>query len=64
MTDEKEENIQKMRVWGERFMILKNENGLTDNQLKSVFAMLSQARAFRFNHIEESAWRQLKVVLG
>ena len=61
MTDEK---IQKIAVWGERFMILKNEMGLTDDQLKSVFTMLSQARAFRFNHIEESAWNQLKVVIA
>ena len=53
-----------MGVWGERFRKLKEEDHLSDKQLESVFSMLSEARAFRFRHIEESAWRQLKEVLN
>lgn len=49
-------------VWTERWRRLKAA-GLTAHQLTEVFAVMSQARAFHYEHLEESAAQQLRDVI-
>jgi hypothetical protein len=49
-------------VWGKRFLRLQEDHDFTDQQMLIVFGLLSEVRAFRFNHIEESAAKQLRLL--
>lgn len=61
--DSSEQRKQKISVWGSRFRTLRDEDGLNDDQLVAVYHMIEDARGFRFQHIADSAWRQLQEVL-
>ncbi len=57
-----EEKPVKIQIWGNRFLELR-EQGFSDEQLVTIFRLLSDVRAFNYGHIEASAWRQLQLII-